>query len=202
MFWRSFNSLRLDSRSFEEIAKALSASTSTTYRHVRALFSGPPDPVTGPIRTGTRVHSLRSDFRQNDELIVTTPIMKSVLAKTGQRATSSLPASKTVSCVFMMNTAQSQTTLRLTKRGVAMPLFLGATSKVILANLPERTLRSVYLKNEMKIRNTLSLSGWDEFKAQIREIKGAGFAITDFEVFPGRVEWCSNIRRRVGNRGN
>ena len=36
------------------------------------------------------------------------------------------------------------------ERGVAMPMFLGATSKVILAQLPDRALRSVYLANEKR----------------------------------------------------
>ena len=183
----------------EEIAKALSASTSTTYRHVRALVQqGFLDPVTGAgYALGPAFIRYDRILRQNDELIrIATPIMKSVLAKTSQRATVILCRrfKDCVMCVHDEHGAKPHDSASY-ERGVAMPLFLGATSKVILANLPERTLRSVYLKNEMKIRNTLSLSGWDEFKAQIREIKGAGFAITDSEVSPGRVGVAAPISR-------
>jgi DNA-binding IclR family transcriptional regulator len=81
------------------------------------------------------------------------------------------------------------------ERGVAMPMFLGATSKVILANLPERTLKAIYLKNERKIRDTLAQNGWNEFKEQIRSIKRAGFAVTDSEVAEGRVGLAAPISR-------
>jgi DNA-binding IclR family transcriptional regulator len=43
------------------------------------------------------------------------------------------------------------------ERGVAMPMFLGATSKVILANRPDRTLKSAYLANDEAIRRTLKV---------------------------------------------
>ena len=183
----------------EEIAKTLSASTSTTYRHVRALVQqGFLDPVTGAGYTlGPAFIRYDRILRQNDELIrIATPIMKSVLAKTSQRATVILCRrfKDCVMCVHDEHGAEPHDSATY-ERGVAMPLFLGATSKVILANLPERTLRSVYLRNEKKIREAISPNGWDEFKAQIREIKRAGFAITDSEVSPGRVGLAAPISR-------
>lgn len=68
-----------------------------------------------------------------------------------------------------------------------MPIFLGATSNVILSNLPERSLRAVYLSNEDKIRKGAGVRDWQEFKEQIRAIRKASFAMTDSEVARGRV---------------
>lgn len=82
------------------------------------------------------------------------------------------------------------------ERGVAMPMFLGATSKVILANLPDRTLKSVYLANEETIRRTLKVNDWKSFKDQFRAIRRAGFALTDSEIAKGRVGLAAPISRR------
>ena len=37
------------------------------------------------------------------------------------------------------------------ERGMEMPIFLGATSKVILAHLPDRILKKTYLNHESTI---------------------------------------------------
>ena len=80
-------------------------------------------------------------------------------------------------------------------RGVAMPMFLGATSKVILAQLPDRALRSVYLANEKRIRKLLRIRDWSEFKSELREIRRAGFALTDSEVAEGRMGLAAPMAR-------
>src|SRR5690606_22831641 len=70
------------------------------------------------------------------------------------------------------------------------------TSKVILANLPDRTLKSVYLANEETIRRTLKVNDWKSFKDQFRAIRRAGFALTDSEIAKGRVGLAAPISRR------
>ena len=79
------------------------------------------------------------------------------------------------------------------ERGVAMPMFLGATSKVILAHLPDRALRAVYLDNENTIRKVLRTADWGEFKSQLRDIRRAGFALTKSEVAEGRIGLAAPI---------
>jgi DNA-binding IclR family transcriptional regulator len=79
------------------------------------------------------------------------------------------------------------------ERGVAMPMFLGATSKVILAHLPDRMLRGVYLANERAIRKALRTTDWKEFKAQLRGIRRDGFALTEAEVAEGRIGLAAPI---------
>jgi DNA-binding IclR family transcriptional regulator len=74
-------------------------------------------------------------------------------------------------------------------------MFLGATSKVILANLPDRTLKSVYLANEATIRRVLKVRDWKTFKDQFREIRKAGYALTDAEVAAGRIGLAAPISR-------
>ncbi len=66
---------------------------------------------------------------------------------------------------------------------------------MILANLPERSLRSVYLNNEQKIRTAAGVRDWTDFKEQIRAIRRAGFAMTNSEVAEGRIGLAAPISR-------
>ena len=183
----------------EEIAGAIQASTSTTYRHVRSLVqAGFLDPVTGAGYTlGPAFIRYDRILRQSDEIIrVARPEMKGLLENTTQRATVIL-CRRFKDCVMCVHEEHGDEPHARTtyERGVAMPMFLGATSKVILSNLPERSLRTVYLSNENQIRVAAGVRDWPEFKEQIRLIKKAGFAMTDSEVAPGRVGIAAPVSR-------
>jgi DNA-binding IclR family transcriptional regulator len=183
----------------EDIGVALGMPTSTTYRHVRGLVqAGFLDPVTGAGYTlGPGFIRYDRILRQNDQLIrVAEPVMKDLLARTSQHATVILCRrfKDCVMCVHEIEGAQPHGATSY-ERGVAMPMFLGATSKVILANLPDRTLKSVYLANEKAIRRTLKVRDWKGFKEQFRDIRRAGYALTDSEVAKGRVGLAAPISR-------
>ena len=68
-----------------------------------------------------------------------------------------------------------------------MPLFRGATSKVILAFLPERRLTRLFLENQQEIRRAGLGRSREEFLAHLKAIRRQGFAITEAEVDPGVV---------------
>jgi len=183
----------------EDIGAALGMPTSTTYRHVRGLVqAGFLDPVTGAgYALGPGFIRYDRVLRQNDQLIrVAEPIMRDLLTQTSQQANVILCRrfKDCVMCVHEIEGSKPHPTTSYV-RGVAMPMFLGATSKVILANLPDRTLKSVYLDNEKTIQRTLKLRDWKAFREQFREIKRAGFALTDSEVAPGRIGLAAPISR-------
>jgi DNA-binding IclR family transcriptional regulator len=81
------------------------------------------------------------------------------------------------------------------ERGVAMPIFLGATSRVILAQLPARALKAIYLANETTIHRVWRARDWKDFQAQIKDIRGAGYALTKSEVGRGRIGLAAPIAR-------
>lgn len=183
----------------EDIGTALGMPTSTIYRHVRSLVqAGFLDPVTGAgYALGPGFIRYDRILRQNDQLIrVAEPVMKDLLARTSQHATVILCRrfKDCVMCVHEIEGAQPHPATSY-ERGVAMPMFLGATSKVILANLPDRTLKSVYLANEKTIRRALKVRDWNDFKKQFREIRRAGYALTDSEIAKGRVGLAAPISR-------
>lgn len=183
----------------EDIAAALGMPTSTTYRHVRSLVQGGLlDPVTGAAYAlGPGFIRYDRILRQNDELVrIADPVMRDLLDNTKRSATVVL-SRRFKDCVMCVHDVTSERRHPGTsyERGVAMPLFLGATSKVILANLPDRTLKGVYLANEKAIKSALDVSEWKDFKAQFRDIRRAGYALTDSEVAAGRVGLAAPISR-------
>lgn len=182
----------------EDIARALHASTSTTYRHVRLLVqSGFLDPTHwGGYRLGPAFIRYDRISRQSDELIQhASPLMKKLLKDTTQSATVIL-CRRFRECVMCVHEEHGQKPHAPTsyERGVAMPMFLGATSKVILAHLPERNLRATYLNYEREIRRA-GLKDWSTFKDQMRLIRRAGTAMTESEITQGRVGIAAPIFR-------
>jgi DNA-binding IclR family transcriptional regulator len=183
----------------EDIGVALGTSISTTYRHVRSLVqAGFLDPATGAgYALGPGFIRYDRILRQHDQLIqLAEPVMKNLLARTNRQATVIL-CRRFKDCVMCVHEVQGDKAKQTTsyERGVAMPMFLGATSKVILANLPDRTLKSVYLANEETIRRVLKAKDWKAFKEQFRDIRRAGYALTDSEVAEGRIGLAAPISR-------
>ena len=73
------------------------------------------------------------------------------------------------------------------ERGRLMPLFRGATSKVILAHLPARTLKSLYEQSGGEIDQASLGDSFEDFRAGLAAIRRAGVAVSRGEIDPGRV---------------
>ncbi len=181
----------------DDISQELGISVSTAYRHLRVLVgSGFLDPVAGAgYALGPAF--IRYDWllRQGDPLIqIADPVMAALLKQTSKTGTIALCRrfKDCVMCVHERRGANATGHISY-ERGVAMPMFLGATSKVILAHLPDRTLKGVYLANENTIRKVLRTTSWGEFRSQLRDIRRAGFALTNSEVAKGRIGLAAPI---------
>jgi len=73
------------------------------------------------------------------------------------------------------------------ERGRLMPLYRGATSKIILAHLPTRTLKSLFAHDAADIA-TAGLGGsWDEFRQRLAAVRRLGYNVSRGEIDPGRV---------------
>ncbi|HVB85543.1 MAG TPA: IclR family transcriptional regulator C-terminal domain-containing protein [Candidatus Dormibacteraeota bacterium] len=73
------------------------------------------------------------------------------------------------------------------ERGRPMPMFRGASSKVIFANLPSRAAKWFFQKYANEIAAAQLGSDWETVKANLRRIRRAGLHITRGEVDEGRV---------------
>jgi len=177
--------------SVEEIAQEVGTSTSSAYRDVQELCqAGFLAPVVGAgYVLGPAFVQFDRLVRQSDPLIrVAAPRMRSLLDETTQRAVTVLSRRyrDRVMCVHQ-EVGHAPHPLTVYERGVAMPMFSGATSKVILAHQPDRTLQQIYLENEETIRRTLNCATWKGFRDQLEEIRKAGVAVTHSEMAEGRI---------------
>lgn len=184
----------------DEIAQALGTSSSTAYRSVRSLVqAGFLDPVTGAgYALGPAFIRYDRVLRQNDPLIKAADrVMSGLLGQTDQGATVIL-CRRFRDCVMCVHEVQGTKPHAPTsyQRGVAMPMFIGATSKIILAHLPDRVLKSTYLGNEQIIRRVLKIERWQQFRDQLKAIRKAGVAVTDSEVAKGRIGIAAPIVRQ------
>jgi len=183
----------------DAIAQSLNTSTSTAYRTVRSLVQvGFLDPVTGAgYALGPAFIRYDRVLRQHDSLIKTaSPIMVELLRKTDQSATVIL-CRRFRGCVMCVHEVHGSKPHAPTsyERGVAMPMFIGATSKILLAQLPDRALKTVYLQNEQAIRRATNVETWADFRRQLKAIRQYGYAITDSEIAKSRSAVAAPILR-------
>jgi DNA-binding IclR family transcriptional regulator len=173
-----------------QMTRALGLPESTIYRHVRNLVTAQfLDPVAGAgYALGPAFIHYESILRETDPLIRhAAPVMAALLAQASPSCSVMLSRKfkDCVMCVHELRGSRAGETGY--GRGIAMPMFLGATSKAILAQLPPHRLKAVYLENEERIRRELAIRDWSEFKAHVKEIRRAGFVVTKSEVTKGRI---------------
>ncbi len=174
----------------EAIAREMDVSQSSAYRDVQDLSRfGFLDPVTGAgYVLGPAFIEYDRLSRQGDPLLkLAAPALRALLKATTQSATAILCRRyrDTVMCVHQeVGTAPHPFTSY--ERGVAMPLFAGASSKVILAHLDDRALKRIYLDNAVTIQARLGHGDWKAFKDDLRAIRKAGVVETVSEVAEGR----------------
>lgn len=161
----------------------------TAYRYVAELCDAGllTRVARGAYALGPRIIELDRQIRIGDPLL-----------QAGERAMQHLFRSTRCQVVFLSSlfrdrvvcVAQIARNGQLTMsyaRGRPMPLFRGATSKVILANLPERRLAMIFADNPEAIRKAGLGTTRDAFSRKLREIRRLGYALTHAEVDRGVV---------------
>ncbi len=73
------------------------------------------------------------------------------------------------------------------ERGRPMPLFRGATSKIILANFARRELTTLYAAKAKEIAVAGLGRSWEQFGAEMKMLRRAGICVTHGEIDSGRV---------------
>jgi Transcriptional regulator len=70
-------------------------------------------------------------------------------------------------------------------RGSPRPLFLGATSKAILANMSSRQHSQLFLENPDEVRASQLGQTWEEFRRSLQRLRRQGYVASAGEVDPG-----------------
>jgi len=175
----------------EETAKEIGVSVSTAYRYVRDLCkAGLLDPFSGGrYILGPGIIESDRKIRLTDPLIQAgRPVMERLIARSGSVGVALLCRiyRNRVMCVHQEARVLAENAVGY-ERGRPMPMFKGASSKVIFANLPARTVRWFFQKYPEEIAAAGLGSDWDAIKDNLRRIRRAGVFVSEAEVDPGRV---------------
>ena len=167
-------------------AGALGLTRATAYRYVGELCAAGllMRVAQGAYSLGPRIIELDRQIREHDPLqSIGAPVLRKLLAPDrGQVILLCDLFRDKVLCTHQMSNG---TSLALSyTRGRPMPLFRGATAKAILANLPQRRLLQLYVKDPLEVARAGLGRTYDDFVAALRAIRQQGYAVSHAEVDP------------------
>lgn len=171
----------------EDAAATLGLSVTTTYRYFKSLVrSGLINAfVPGRYVLGPAVVQLDRQMRLHDPLLsVARPVMDRLAAEVGKQAAVILARlyHDGVMCVHEARGGAAGFAISY-ERGRLMPITRGASSKVILANLSPRMLRSLQEPKGDNAPAKVELSAAQ--REELRAIRSRGVAITEAELDVG-----------------
>jgi DNA-binding IclR family transcriptional regulator len=175
----------------EEVASRLGLSISTAYRYISELCeAGLLDRAVGSISSGFVLGPAILEFdrqvRLADPLLrLAKPVMEQLLVDIGGGAAILLSRLYRDRVMCVQDVVDGILTDRASyQRGLPMPLFRGATSLAILANLPPRTVRRLLTKYEDEVDPDYAVT-----RERLAAIRRAGICIeqggldTRFDAF-------------------
>lgn len=175
----------------DDAAKQLRVSGPTAYRYFKRLTgAGLISPVSGASYTlGPAIIQMDRQIQVSDPMLrAARGVMHGLIPRAGDGSALLLCRlfHDRVMCVHQVLGRGPQEPVSY-ERGRLMPLFRGATSKIILAHLPARTLKSMFEQNAAEIAQAGFGKSWDEFRSSLAAIRRAGVVATHGEIDPGRV---------------
>jgi len=183
----------------EELQDALSSSRATTYRYVKALVdAGLLAPATeGAYVLGSRIIELDRQIRLSDPLLAAArQVMEQVSAETGANLMLCSFYGEKVMCIdreWVDTSFQSSF-----ERGRPMPLFKGATAKMILAYLPPYHQRNILLHNAREIAEVGLGETWEEFRENMKALRREVGHVSYGEVDPTLIGIGAGILLETG----
>lgn len=177
--------------SVEAAAAQLGVSPTTAYRYFRRLTrAGLISPVSGASYTlGPAIIEMDRLIQLADPMLREARGVMADLISCAEEGSTILLCRlfhDRVICVDRVIGRKPQTPVSY-ERGRPMPLFRGATSKIILAHLPIRTLRSIFAQHGPEIAAAGLGVDWAEFRRALTALRRAGISVTRGDVDVGRV---------------
>jgi DNA-binding IclR family transcriptional regulator len=168
------------------IAEAVGLPLSTTYRYVGTLRSlGYLAATGGRYDVGTAMLGLlRRGSVEAAMGRLASPTLVDLAVQTGEVVLLTVPIGWTATCV---ESVEPRRPVRLSnRRGVALPLHVGAAAKPLLAHLPGRAVED-YLRFIAPSGLRPGAHGWDSLHRQLAEIRRTGVCVTLGELDPGSI---------------
>jgi DNA-binding IclR family transcriptional regulator len=175
----------------EDAAGAMGVSASSAYRYFAALTEAGllTADTSGRYVLGPAIIQYDRQIQLTDPLLrAAKPVMAEIMRFAPADSTVLLCRMFRDTVLCMHQVAKAGGGPRVSyERGRPMPLFRGATSKVILAHLPPRDLRRVYDAHRAEVGAAGLGETWDAFRAGMARMRKGGHAVTRAEVDPDRI---------------
>jgi DNA-binding IclR family transcriptional regulator len=186
----------------EAAAERLGVSAQTAYRYFKQLTAaGLITPVAGASYTlGPAIIQMERQIQVTDPMLIAARIVMVDLiqhAVEGSTAILCRLFHDRVMCMHQVMSRGPQEPVSY-ERGRLMPLYRGATAKIILAHLPTRTLKSLFAHDAAAISAAGLGSSFDEFRRALATLRRAGICVTHGEVDHGRTGIGAPIFDRDG----
>jgi DNA-binding IclR family transcriptional regulator len=168
-----------------EMTRSLRFSQSKTYRLVRALVHhGMLETPNGSGRYSLGLNALRLGLlaqRKFNVAVIALPFMKELSRLTKETVLLTAVQGNKALC---LERVESEEPIRysLFTPGANLPLHAGASSKVLLAFLPEAEWNSFLGGEGLRRFTPNTITDREELKAQLREVRSRGYAVSDQEV--------------------
>lgn len=175
----------------EEVSVELQVSMSTAYRYLLALeaIGLVTTARAGKYVLGPAIIELDRQIQLTDPLLLAArPVMQKI-SEFGPDSSVVLLCrsySESVLCMHQVHTKGPQLLVSY-ERGRPMPMFRGATSRIILAHQPTRLLRALYAHHEKEIRESGIGANWEAFRAAMTKLRRTGYAVSHGEIDQGRI---------------
>ena len=175
----------------EEVAREFGLPVSTTYRYFQSLikFELLDEAPAGGYCLGPAFIEFDRSIRVSDPLWQVAEPIVDTLAKAMEPGTSLILCQvyrRKVMCIHQRVIGPLHPSIGY-ERGKPMPMFRGATSKVILAHQPWRHQKREFENNESELRALGLGADWKSFSSALRDIRKRGYCVSRGEVDAGRM---------------
>lgn len=168
-----------------EISRRLKYSQSKTYRMIRTLVQyNLLQEIQGTAQYGLGLNALRIGLLAQQSMNlseIARPFMKALAAHAKETVLLTVVNGSRAVC---LERVESEGAIRYTmfQPGASVPLHCGASSKILMAYLPEEEWDRIIAKEGLKryTANTIILKG--ELRTHLREIRQRGYAFSDQEI--------------------
>lgn len=170
----------------DDMGAVLGYTRSTVYRYVRELADADLlfQVEAGRYTLGARIITWDRQLRVSDPLVRAAKQLEAQLPQWSAHQVWLVCRlfKNQVVCIHQSGTLADEVSYA---RGTPRPLFMGATSKAILANLGTRQHSQLFLENPELIRQSNLGQTWDDFRRSLQRIRKQGFVLTAEEVDVG-----------------
>lgn len=175
----------------EEVANELGVSMSTVYRYLLALeeIGLIATASTGKYILGPAIIQLDRQIQLTDPLLeAARPVMEKLIVYAPHGSVVLLCRSfgDNVLCMYQVHTKGPQPLISY-ERGCPMPMFRGATSKIILAYQALRLLKKLYQNHQQDALENGLGGSWEDFRTSMAKLRKVGHAVSRGEVDRGRI---------------